>query len=122
MHLFQLLHKPAYQALLFVLLTIVLAVVVRPKNAEKVWVLCGVVYCLFIATNSALSFWAVEVWSYFFLSLGFTIVYLFAIAIIVKVIIKALKLAGSEESAMVFLVVIFHPIALLLVLLLKWAF
>ena len=122
MHLLQLFHKPAYQAFFFILLTIVLALIIRPRSAEKVWVMCGVMYCFFIVTNSVLSFWAAEVWSYFFLSLGFTLLYLILIAVIVKIIVSALKLAGSEESAMIFLVVIFHPVALLLVLFLKWAF
>jgi len=122
MHLFQLIQKPIYQALLFVLLTIVFAFMLKPKSADKLWVICGLIYCAFILSNAVLSFWAVDVWPYFFVSLGCSLLYLAVIAVTVKVLMNILKLEGSEESAMVFLVVIFHPVALLLAIFLKWAF
>ncbi|MDB5255890.1 MAG: hypothetical protein JWM14_585 [Chitinophagaceae bacterium] len=122
MQLFQLIQKPVYQALLFVLLTLVLAWIVKPKTADKIWVIGGLMYCFFILTNFVLSFWAIDTWSYFFISLGFSLLYLAVIVLVVKVLMKMLKLEGSEESAMIFLVIIFHPFFLLLAIFFKWGF
>jgi hypothetical protein len=40
--------------------------------------------------------------------------------VLVSLLIKALKVDGSEESAMIFLFIIYHPVILLLVILLRW--
>ena len=122
MLVFQLIQQPLYQGLFCVLMTIVVACIVKPKTADKLWVICGLLYCFFIVVNAVLSFWAVTTWPYFFLSLGVSLLYLAVIASIVKVLLKVLKLEGSEESAMVFLVIIFHPVVLLLAVFLKWIF
>lgn len=37
MHIFQLIQKPVYQAILFVLLTITLVFIIKPKSAYKLW-------------------------------------------------------------------------------------
>jgi hypothetical protein len=51
---FQLLQRPPYQAIFFLLLTVVVYAIIRPADAEKVWVISGVLYVAFIAVNSIL--------------------------------------------------------------------
>ena len=72
--------------------------------------------------NAILAFFADDIWSYFFISLGISILYLCVTALTANILLKVLKLSGSQESAMIFMVVIFHPVALLLSIFLKWAF
>ncbi len=122
MHLFQLIRKPAYQALLFVIFSIAVTFIIRPRIADNVWVICGLTYCFFILANSVLSFFAVNVWQYFFISLGVSFLYLLVAGFIANMLINALKLEGSGESGMIFLVIIFHPVSLLVSIALKWAF
>jgi hypothetical protein len=119
---FQLAQRPLYQAIFFLILTIVLYAIVRPGEAEKVWVIAGILYITFILTNSILFWPAGTAWSYFFYSLLFSIIYLVVIGGVVKVYSDLFKVEGSGESGMIFLVIIYHPFALLLVMLLKWLF
>ena len=122
MHLFQLIQKPTYQGLLFVIFTLILAFVLRPRNADHAWVICGLVYGVFILTNSILAFYTISIWQYFFISIGISLLYLLVIALVVKILINSLKLEGPEESAMIFIIIIFHPVALLFSIFLKWVF
>ncbi len=122
MHYFELIQKPGYQVLLFVCTTILLTLITRPRSSDKIWVVAGLLYFLFILTNAIFVFNESEVWSYFFISLGFSFLYLLVIAVTVKVLIKVLKRKGEEESAMIFLIVIFHPILLLVSIFLGWIF
>ena len=121
MQLFQLIHKPFYQSLIFILFTILVTIIIKPKTADHLWVICGCIYGLFMLTNAVLAFSAVDIWSYFFISLGISILYLCMTAVTVNMLMHILKLTGSQESAMIFMVVIFHPIVLLMAVFLKWA-
>jgi hypothetical protein len=112
--------KPAYQALLFLLLTPILVFAFRPKRADAVWVTAGNIFALFLIVNAALLWFSDSPWHYFFYSIGFAVGYLLCIAILVPGLIRVLKLKSSEESAMAFLILIYQPVALLLVMLVKW--
>ena len=122
MHLFQLIHKPVYQGLLFIILTVMLTFIVRPKTADSTWVTAGLAYCCFILANAVLAFWSNEIWRYFFLSIGVSLLYLLVIALVAKALISSLHLKGTEESAMIFIVIILHPVLLLLSIFVKWIF
>jgi hypothetical protein len=115
-----LIQKPAYQALLFLLLTPILIFVVRAKNAEAAWTIAAYTFGLFLIVNAWLLWFDDSPWRYFFYSIGLAVGYLLVIALIMPGLIRILKLKGSEESAMAFLILIYHPFALLLVMLAKW--
>jgi hypothetical protein len=115
-----LIQKPAYQALLFLLLTPVLIFVIQPKSSEMVWNLSAYVFAVFLISNAVMLWFDDSPWRYFFISIGFAIGYLLLIAIIVQGLLKVLQLKGSEESAMAFLIIIYQPFALLLVMVVKW--
>lgn len=59
-------------------------------------------------------------WHYFFYSIGFALAYILVIAILMRGVLSILKLKSSEESAMAFLIVIYQPVALIVVMLIKW--
>jgi hypothetical protein len=115
-----LIQKPAYQALLFLLLTPILIFVVRVKNADAAWNIAAYAFGLFLIVNAGLLWFDDSPWRYFFYSIGLAVGYLLVIALIMPGLIRILKLKGSEESAMAFLILIYHPFALLLVMLAKW--
>ena len=112
--------KPAYQALLFLLLTLILIFAIRPKNADTAWLIAVYTFILFLIVNAGMLWFDDSPWRYFCYSIGFAVGYLLFIAIIMSGLLKVLKLQSSEESAMGFLILIYQPIALLLVMLLKW--
>lgn len=112
--------KPAYQALLFLALTPLLILVSRPRSTDKAWVIAGSVFVLFLIVNAALLWFADSPWRYFFYSIGFAIGYILIIAILMPGLLRVLKLEGSGESAMIFLILIYQPFAMLLVMLVKW--
>lgn len=110
------------QVLVFTVLTVLLIVMLRPKNADKAWSLAGIVFAGFMLVNAVLLWFASEPWSYFFYSLGFSMLYLGCMAMLLPALIKGLKIQGSSESAMVFIFIIYHPILLLAVLFSKWLY
>lgn len=61
-------------------------------------------------------------WQYFLYAMGFSIAYILAIAIIMPILIKILKMEGSGESAMAFLFIIYHPVGLMVVMQAKWLY
>ena len=119
-NVYLLMQKPAYQALLFLLLTPILIFVIQPKSAETAWVIAAYIFVLFLIVNAGLLWFDDSPWRYFFYSIGFAVGYLLFIAIIMPGLLSVLKLKGSEESAMAFLIMIYQPFALLLVMLAKW--
>jgi hypothetical protein len=120
--IFELLQKPFVQMATFVLLTIPAVFIIGPKNADHVWTIAGFIYIGFIFVNSILICTVSNSWNYFFFSLGFSVLYLVSVSIIITTLIKLLKIEGSGESAMTFLFIIYHPVFLLFVLFLKWAY
>jgi hypothetical protein len=120
LNVYLLIQKPAYQALLFLLLTPIIIFVIQPKSPEMVWTIAAYVFAFFLIVNAVMLWFDDSPWRYFFISIGFTVGYLLLIAMIVQVLLKVLQLKGSEESAMAFLIIIYQPFALLLVMFVKW--
>lgn len=114
--------KPFVQVLFFILLTLLSIFIIGPKTADKTWTIAGVVFIGFMMVNAVFICTAYNSWSYFFYSVGFSVVYLLSIAVIVPALIKLLKIEGSAESAMIFIFIIYHPLSLLLMVFLKWAY
>ena len=112
--------NPAYQALLFLLLTVVLVFVIRPGSADAAWVVAVNTFIFFMIVNAGLLWFEESPWRYFFYSIGCGVGYVLFIAIIMAGLLKVLQLKGSEESAMAFLILIYQPFALLLVIAAKW--
>jgi hypothetical protein len=119
-NMFVLIQKPAYQALLFLVLTPLLIIVIQPKSADRAWLMAANVFILFLIVNAVLLWFDDNPWRYFFYSIGFAVGYVLIIALIMAGLISMLKVKGSEESAMVFLILIYQPFALLIVMLVKW--
>jgi hypothetical protein len=119
-NLYLLIQKPAYQALLFLLLTPILILVIQPGNADKAWVIAFCAFALFLLVN-AIGLWFDDShWKYFFYSIGFAVGYILLIGAIMPGILKIMNLDGSGESGMAFLVIIYQPFILMLVMLAKW--
>ena len=119
-NVYLLIQKPAYQALLFLLLTPILIFVIRPKSADMVWVISAYTFGVFLIVNAGLLWLSDSPWHYFFYSIGFAVGYLLIIAIMMPGLLRILQLKSSEESAMAFLILIYQPFALLVVMLVKW--
>lgn len=120
--IFELLQKPFVQLLLAMLLTILFISILGPKNTDHTWNIAGLVYIGFMIINSILICTVSNSWRYLIYSLGFSIVYLVCISMIVPAITKFLKIEGSAESAMIFISFIYHPVLLLAMIFLKWAY
>jgi hypothetical protein len=119
-NLYLIMQKPVYQGLVFLFLTIIFLVVSQPKSAETAWVVAAYTFCGFLLINAALIWIADSPWRYFFYSIGVSIAYLACIAVMMQVMLKILQLKGSGESAMAFLILIYQPFALMLVMFAKW--
>lgn len=115
-----LLQKPVYQAVLFLLFTPLLIFVLRPESADKAWQIAVYVFGVFLVVNAALLWFAEKPWGYFFYSIASALLYILLIALIMRVVLRLLRVESSEESAMAFLIVIYQPFALMLMMLLRW--
>jgi hypothetical protein len=114
--------RPFFQMAAFTLLSMAMVSIARPKYAESVLNIAGAAYGVFILVNSGLVFFVHQVWSYFFYSMLFSVVYLLVTALTIPTYIKLTKANGSSENAMVFLIAMYHPFALLLAIFLHWFF
>jgi hypothetical protein len=119
-NVYLLIQNPAYQALLFLLLTPILVFAIRPKSTDRAWDIAACMFALFLIINAGLLWFDDSPWRYFFYSMGVAVGYLLFMAIIMPGLLRVLQLKGSEESAMAFLILIYQPFALLLVMLAKW--
>lgn len=115
-----LLRQPLYQLVLFLLITLISIPFLSAKSANAVWNVAGVLYIGFIFMNAVIFWFEDSIWSYFFISMAFSLLYILVAGILVSLLIGALKIVGSGESATIFVFVIYHPVILLLVMLLKW--
>src|SRR6188768_1788977 len=120
MNVYLFIQKPAYQVLLFLLLTTISIFVTRPKSADRAWGIAASIFALFLIVNAGLLWFDDNPWRYFFYSIGFAVGYLLSIVIMMPGLLRVLRLEGSGESAMAFLILIYQPFALLLVMLAKW--
>jgi hypothetical protein len=119
-NVYLLIQRPAYQVFLFLLLTLALIFIIRPKSADMAWLIAAYMFVLFLIVNAGLLWFDNNPWRYFFYSMGFAVVYLLCVAVLMKVLLGVLKFKSSEESAMAFLVLIYQPFILLFVMLVKW--
>ena len=120
LHIVQSLHRPLYQLFFFLLMTVLLVPFVGSKNANATWNVAGLLYVGFIFTNAVFILFDDRIWTYFFVSLAYSLVYIVVAGIIVSLLIRALKVKGPGESAMIFVSILYHPVVLLLMILLKW--
>ena len=116
------LSRPFLQVIAFTLLSLAIIPLGRPKDANAVYSIAGIIYGVFILANSVIVAFVPRVWPYFFLSMLSSAFYLLVIAIIIPSYISVAKIKGSGESAMIFLLILYHPFALLLVIFLKWLY
>lgn len=116
------LQKPLYQMLFVQGLSLLAMLAYRPQNVNSLWTVAGLFYILFIVINSLFIWFAPRVWMYFFSSVGFSVLYMLLAYLISSAISGLFKLEGSGESSMIFLVIIYHPFALLLVIFLNWLY
>lgn len=116
------LQKPWYQAGVLLALTVLLYILLRPKQQDSLWLIAGLGYALFILVNALASWFSDSGWSYALLSLLTSVLYLAAAAAIVTLFTSLLQAKGSGESAMIFLIIIYHPVALALVKLSQWLY
>jgi hypothetical protein len=119
-NVYLLIQTPVYQALLFLLLTPILIFAIQPKSADMAWLISVYTFTLFLIVNAGLLWFDDSPWRYFFYSIGSAVGYLLFIAIIMPGLLSVLELKNSQESAMAFLIVIYQPFVLLLVMLMKW--
>lgn len=113
--------SPLHQALLFTLLSLAALPIVRPKDADSAYAIAGAFYAVFIVVNSFLLWTAPKAWPYFFQSMLLSIAYLLVAALVVALYLGVTKTKGPNDSAMVFLVIVYHPFALLAAIFLQWA-
>lgn len=119
-NLYLLIQNPPYQALLFLTLTPLLLFILKPKTADKAWQIAIIPFILFMIVNAGILWLSNKPWHYFFYSLITGVGYVLLIAIIMSALLRILRLKNSEESAMAFLILIYQPLALLLIMLAKW--
>ena len=119
-NVYLLLQKPHYQALLFLVLTPIVILILQPKSADNAWVIAVLSFVLFLIVNSVFLWFDESPWSYFFYSIGCALGYILVIAVMVPALLNLMRLDGSGESAMAFLVLMYHPPVLLLVMAAKW--
>jgi hypothetical protein len=119
-NLYMFMQKPSYQALAFSLLTPIFIFVVQPKTADKAWLIATYIFVVFLLVNAVMLWFDDSPWAYFLYSIGFSVAYLVFVAIMMSALLRILRLESSEEGAMAFLMVIYQPFALLLVMLAKW--
>ncbi|MES2514664.1 MAG: hypothetical protein V4580_10995 [Bacteroidota bacterium] len=114
--------QPAYQALVFALFSPALLLIIKPKSADRAWTIAAYIFAMFLTINAIMLWFDDNPWHYFFYSLGTSVAYISIVAISMPALLKALRLQSSQESAMAFLIVIFQPFALLLIMFTKWIF
>lgn len=116
------LQKPVYQLAIIQLLSVLVIIIYRPNDVNSSWTVVGLFYVLFIMLNSVFIWSAPRVWVYFFTSLGLSMVYMLLAYFVVSLFNELMKIKGSGESSMIFLVIIYHPFSLLIVLAVKWLY
>jgi hypothetical protein len=114
--------RPFFQAIFFILLSLVILPFARSKDANSVYTIAGILFAFFIITNCGMVCFVPKVWPYFFYSMLFSLAYLLIIAIIVPAYISLMKIEGSGESGMIFLIILYHPVLLLVMIFLKWIY
>jgi len=112
--------KPLYQGLFFLVFTFMILLLTKPSSADKTYTFSGILYGLFILTNTIFLFFTENTWTYFFYSSVFSLIYIFASYLISKIFIRLFNVNGSEESSMIFLAIMYHPPLLLICMFIRW--
>ena len=120
--MFPYLSTPLYLTIGFFLLTILSLLIFGKDQAESLWNIGGIVFGCYIIFSAILILWVDTGWSYFFSILGYSLLYLVFTGILIQLIIQVRQIPGSNESAMVFLIIMFHPLLLLFFKFAKWLF
>ena len=120
MNIYIVIKKPAYQALLFFLLTPISIFLLQPKNADMAWLVAVYLFIMFLVVNAGLLWFDNNPWRYFFHSISFIVAYVLIIAFTMPGLLSLLKLKGSGESAMGFLFLIYQPAVLFIIMFAKW--
>jgi hypothetical protein len=116
-----LIERPHLQSLAFLAFLIVVIIMIRPKTTDTLYSLAGVIYGLFIITNVVLYFFAETTWSYFFITVGASLLFLISGYYVATFLGKTIfRASGSGETSMVFLIVMYHPPLLLIAMLIRW--
>lgn len=114
--------RPYLQAIAFILVSVLALLIFRPREVNAVYTLSGVIYAVFIVVNCILLFFVPKVWPYFFFSMLFSVLYIIIVALLIELYVRIFSASGDGESGMIFLVVMYHPLAALLAILLRWAY
>jgi hypothetical protein len=120
--MFEFFKKPVWQFATFLLLTLAALLILDPVDQEILWSTAGIIYGVFILCNSLLILTSKAIWRYFWISLGLSFLYPFAAATVILLYSFIFSVTGPRESSMVFLIAIYHPFTLGLIILLEWIF
>ena len=117
-----LIRHPLYQPIPFLLITVIWIPFLKYKTANAAWNTAGLLYMGYIVCNTVFIWYSDGMWSYFFISLAMSVLYVFVAGTLVPALIRLLRITGPGESAMIFLWIIYHPVVLLFVMLIRWMF
>jgi hypothetical protein len=120
--MFEFFKKPAWQFATFLLVTAPALLILDPVDQEILWSTAGIIYGVFILCNSLMILTSKSTWRYFWISLGLTFLYPLAAATIILIYSFIFSVTGPRASSMGFLIAIYHPFTLGLVILLEWIF
>lgn len=115
MSLLHYLEFPWIQALSGLLATIMMIPMVRPRSSDPVYNTGGFIYGVFILVNAGFQFSAARPGIYFLISMVSSVVYIFLSYQICRMYIgRIYRIEGGDESSMVFLMIMYHPLVSLL--------
>jgi hypothetical protein len=114
--------RPYLQASAFIVVTVLVLTIVRPREADTSYSLSGVIYVVFIVANCVMMFFVPRIWPYFLYSMLSSALYIVVVATVIEIYNRMASATGSGESGMIFLVIIYHPPAALLAIFLKWLY
>jgi len=110
--------NPFFHSMAFLALNVLSLLVVHTFQVTiEDYVISGILYGVFIITNSVLVLWASKRWKYFGLSI---IASVFLVLIFFGIAMMFDSQQASSESSMIFLIIIYHPILLLMLLFCRW--
>jgi hypothetical protein len=114
--------KPAGQLTMFLAVTLIAELLAQTSDTSILWMIAGIIYAGFILTNSILISGADNVWGYFLYSLVISVVFVFISFGITAGYAAIIHAKGGNESSMVYLIIIYHPFAMLTVIFLRWLY
>ncbi|HYC86556.1 MAG TPA: hypothetical protein VEB86_15090, partial [Chryseosolibacter sp.] len=91
-----------------------------PAGSEETWFVSGAAYGLYIVFNSVVIAFSRTPWKYFFASMGLSIAFMVVCFVIARGWIVFRNAHGSDEASIVFLIIMYHPVALLCVMFMRW--